>query len=267
MAKNKELSNKGKELSTKRKCPEGLGKLIFDVSSIPEKIALRDYNEIWREYDSYPPDDLTKEETYSFILEEQKQIFNECFVSFSEQFKENFLRQCEAAVVEKYPNYDKLNLKIASLYLAIDDYQILYRLNTDLRSIARFFSHLRKGSYRSASESELITNDGESIRLPTFEVQLKRDGTIGKVHKGLSEAVIGVDLDRIRTCEICSRIFWAKRTESSTCSPQHYETLKKRRARSLTDEEKEERKAKRAAIQKSKKEQKEGKEKIKNGTL
>jgi hypothetical protein len=136
-----------------------------------------------------------------------------------------------------------------------------------LRAIAEFFFHLRKNDYLSANESELITSTGNTIVLPSFEVQLKREGTIGKVRKGLSEAVIGVDLDRIRTCEICSRIFWAKRTESSTCSPQHYETLKKRRARSLTDEEKAKKKAQREANKKRNEDVKKMKEKNKNGTL
>ncbi len=216
--------------------PSELEELIKQVNIIPKNAELRDYNEIWIQPKFQIPFDLPKEETRSFLLEKQKQIFNECFADFSEQFKENFLKVCEAAVIEEHPDYDKWNLKIASLYLAIDDYQLLYRLNTDLRSIARFFSHLRNGSYQFVSESELITNDGESIRLPAFEVQLKRDGTIGKVHKGLSEAVIGVDLDRIRTCEICEQVFWANYKNSFTCSKPCLNALRQRRHRKTNKE-------------------------------
>ncbi len=216
--------------------PSELEESIKQVNIIPKNAELRDYNEIWRQPKFRTPFDLPKEETYSFLIEKQKRIFNECFASFSEQFKENLLKICEAVVVEKYPNHDKLDLKLSSLYLAIDNYQLLYRLNTDLRSIARFFSHLRKDSYRFVSESELITNDGESIRLPTFEVQLKREGTIGKVHKGLSEAVIGVDLDRIRTCEICEQVFWANYKNSFTCSTPCLNALRQRRHRKTNKE-------------------------------
>lgn len=44
-------------------------------------------------------------------------------------------------------------------------------------------------------------------------------------------------LDRIRSCEICSRIFWANRKDSDTCSPDCFNTLRQRRHREKNREE------------------------------
>jgi hypothetical protein len=47
----------------------------------------------------------------------------------------------------------------------------------------------------------------------------------------LAEAIIGVEVDRIRECEICQRIFWALRSDQWTCSKAHAHVLRNRRAR------------------------------------
>jgi hypothetical protein len=115
---------------------------------------------------------------------------------------------------------------------------------------------LRKNEYQTVTETKLTKKNGEEIRLPTFEVQLRREKTIGKIDKGLFEAVIDVDLDRIRACEICTSIFWAKRFDSETCSPKCFGVLRTRRYRNLTVEEKAKRKADREANKNIKKESK-----------
>jgi hypothetical protein len=63
--------------------------------------------------------------------------------------------------------------------------------------------------------------------------------------------------ERIRTCEICERVFWAVRYDQETCKSACANTLRVRRSRTLTDEEKAERKSKREA----------NRELIKNGTV
>lgn len=72
------------------------------------------------------------------------------------------------------------------------------------------------------------------------------------IYRGLVET-IGIDLyssafiqareegkmffpDRIRSCEICSRIFWANRKDSETCSPDCFNTLRQRRYRERNKE-------------------------------
>jgi hypothetical protein len=106
----------------------------------------------------------------------------------------------------------------------------------DLRSIARFFSHLRSNDYQFASEDKLITTEGEEITLPIFGVRLSREGTIGKVTNQVFQSYIGVDLDRVRACEICNRIFWAKNKKSETCSKPCLNALRQRRHRKTNKE-------------------------------
>lgn len=63
--------------------------------------------------------------------------------------------------------------------------------------------------------------------------------------------------ERIRTCEVCEHVFWAVRYDQETCKSACANTLRVRRSRTLTDEEKAERKSKREA----------NRELIKNGTV
>jgi hypothetical protein len=267
MRESKKHYKNEKELSSKRKCPDKLNDLICRLRIIPEKAVLPDYGELRWDIASSVRDYLREfgdisspsiEERRRFDLSESRRIFNQCFLDFSEEFKENLLKTCKDRALEVYPNYDKWRLEMMAFGEAGYYHQSLYDLNVDFRAIANFFSHLRKGSYKFANETELVTSNGESIRLPLFTIQLKREGTIGKVKSEISDAFHNVDLDRIRACEICDRIFWAKRTESSTCSPKHYEALKKRRARALTDEEKAERKTKRQENKRYKQNQQKG---------
>lgn len=71
---------------------------------------------------------------------------------------------------------------------------------------------------------------------------------VGKLQEiGLAALIGKFDDSRLRICEICQRIYWAKRENSKTCSPQCLNKLNVRRHRALTDEEKAEKKAQREA--------------------
>jgi hypothetical protein len=77
---------------------------------------------------------------------------------------------------------------------------------------------------------------------------------------GFARFIGTFDSDRLRICEICSRLFWAKRKDSETCSARCFNNLRQRNHRNLTDEEKAQRKAKREANRQSKNELKVGRE-------
>lgn len=82
----------------------------------------------------------------------------------------------------------------------------------------------------------------------TIKTTLERDDN-GKLQiTGLAALIGKFDDSRLRRCKICeTRIFWAKRKESETCSPQCANILRVRRYRSLTDQEKADKKVKRQA--------------------
>jgi hypothetical protein len=82
----------------------------------------------------------------------------------------------------------------------------------------------------------------------TIKTTLVRDLN-GKLQTTGLAALIGkFDDSRLRRCKVCEkRIFWAKRIESEACSLQCANVLRVRRYRSLTDEEKANKKAKQNA--------------------
>lgn len=83
-------------------------------------------------------------------------------------------------------------------------------------------------------------------------------GSDGKLRTtGLASLLGTFDDSRLRTCQICEHIFWAKRKDSKTCGRRCLNVFNVREYRALTSEEKAERKARRKANQRM----------IKNGTV
>lgn len=83
---------------------------------------------------------------------------------------------------------------------------------------------------------------------------------------GFASVIGKFEAERLRICEVCSRLFWAKRQESKTCSAKCYNNYRQRLYRNLTDEEKAERKNRRNDNRKRNNKLKKIREK-KNGTL
>jgi hypothetical protein len=65
-------------------------------------------------------------------------------------------------------------------------------------------------------------------KLSETNVSLSEDGVIKFELSPFAEALQGVNISRLRTCEVCGRFFWASRADAYTCSKQHAETRKKR---------------------------------------
>jgi hypothetical protein len=65
-------------------------------------------------------------------------------------------------------------------------------------------------------------------KLSETNISLSEEGIINFELSPFAEALQGVNISRLRTCEICSRFFWASRLDAYTCSKQHAETRKKR---------------------------------------
>lgn len=99
-------------------------------------------------------------------------------------------------------------------------------------------------NYRKSGQEALNLQ----ITIPATSFVIKNNkftwGTESPLEKVITE---GIEKDRLRICEICGRIFWAKRTESETCSPECANNLRVRLSRSLSDEQKAERNAERKA--------------------
>ncbi|HEX8636502.1 MAG TPA: hypothetical protein VF692_00455, partial [Pyrinomonadaceae bacterium] len=54
------------------------------------------------------------------------------------------------------------------------------------------------------------------------------------------EFLFGLEnIDRLRICEICKRVFWANRKDARGCSPKHNNLLRVRRSRSTVEQRRE----------------------------
>lgn len=98
-----------------------------------------------------------------------------------------------------------------------------------LHEIAEYFGKVRQGAARADSF------------IPSFPVTatIRYRGTVSTIEPtSLTRVLDGVDNDRIRACEQCSRIYWAKRSDSKACSPRCNNTLNIAKSRARTDEEK-----------------------------
>jgi len=67
---------------------------------------------------------------------------------------------------------------------------------------------------------------GEMIGIS--DVDFDEEGNIKFRLSPLAEALQGVNISRIRRCEICGKIFWAARKDAFTCSKQHANTRRMR---------------------------------------
>lgn len=154
--------------------------------------------------------------------------FDELTRDFSDDTKNAVLKLCLQLQQSKFPEYDREFLRSASYLLAITNwYADLRELRISLQEIAEYFAQLRKGEVPIP-------------KLPYVGSRIELDGTIARVNLiGLASAIDGVDLDRIRKCEMCSRLFWAKRSDSKTCSAPCLNKLNIKKSRNRTPEEKE----------------------------
>ena len=129
----------------------------------------------------------------------------------------------------------------------------------NLTDFARALNDVRKGRRTSSSiKSERFS--------ATLVPAISENGKVKiRMTTSFFDAVDEIAADRLRICEICNRIFWAKREESETCSSPCFNNLRVRRYRNLTPEEKAERNAKREANRRINKKLKERRKN--NGTV
>lgn len=65
----------------------------------------------------------------------------------------------------------------------------------------------------------------------TFDLTLDADGRIGFPAFETLDALIGVDAKRLRECEMCQRIFWARQDNMVACGPRCSNANRQRRHR------------------------------------
>jgi hypothetical protein len=267
MPKKRESKNISEKKSrAKYNCPPKLAELIETVNLVPPDVILPDWTKVFDKYreNNLPTD--SKQQKDEKFLKACENTFDECFKDFSEETKQLWLDSSFSYHCSRFPERDPKELIAPALYYVIVVwYRDMRKNREDLRSLADYFTHWRKEGFFTVGDKGLYRGNEQHFRLPELTVSIQiTDTIIEVVPTGLGEAIHGVDGDRIRTCEICNRIFWAKRKDSETCSVSCFNILRQRRHRKRN---KEEINAKRRENYHYKKSIKNKKEKKDNGTL
>ncbi|MDQ3713850.1 MAG: hypothetical protein M3388_16745 [Acidobacteriota bacterium] len=225
-----------KKSRAKYQCPIGLARFIEELHLVFPKVDLRDKNVVFEENELPRRPDISEEERHNLLFERNKKVLEECVKDFDGDYARVLFSKFYPVWREANPDAPEYYLKNLALFDALDAYEKFRELRGYLQSIARFFAQLRAGNIKRDNKREIETNDGKVLKFPDPPGLLSREGTIGKIGSEIFETFIGLDLDRIRECGICSRIFWAKNKNSQTCSGPCRNALRQRKHRKKNKE-------------------------------
>jgi hypothetical protein len=245
MGENKKTKAKAALLCEPRTAsqrPTELGEHIDLVDLVPPKAVLQPAEDIWqRNKEKYRSDDGFLGADSNGYLLALSQTLEDCLSGLPEDFREYIQKkgQQEAVIYQGQPDYEQIRLR-----RALTEYDKFRKIREELKSFAKYFTNWRKhgrvtggiGGMYGADEALLEFPKPQALYAQTRTV----DGTlINVVPSGLSAALDGVIGERVRSCEICDRIFWARRKESETCSPPCANNLRVRRWRAAVPKSKE----------------------------
>jgi hypothetical protein len=254
MAAKKEKRNtvlaENKSRTKISKCPESVQKLIDKVNLVPFPTNMINLQlEI-----EYRTRRLREETGDSGALVSIREVLQDCLKDLPEDFHNYLKGFCYGSWLR---SIDTSKAEFMDVHKMSQAYTTFYQDHNETIFFARRLKADRDGtSYPNNWETFPMRASGVMLKDENGDIYL--DGLAGVIHEIIP--------DRFRMCEICNKIFWAKREESETCSAPCFGILRTRRYRNLTPEEKAERKAKREANKKIKKQLARNKEKM-NGTL
>lgn len=225
MRKNEISESSSKRSRAKYKYPPKLKFLIDIVNLVPLNIKMNHF------------DDFDKN---------SKELFFAYLQTLPEGFR-NYLRSVYVNTkvdLSKIPS--EISDELRSVYsdgykygFMLGFYRSFYEKRKSIEKFINYVDRLQKGEkIDQISEPLIITTSIKFIKLSE------------RVEANLTDfaSLIGhFEADRLRICETCSLLFWAKRKESKTCSAKCYNNFRQKLYRKLTDEEKAQRKTQRKA--------------------
>lgn len=234
----------------KYKCPPELEELIRQTNLVPIGTITPDFDaEIRIEIQRYRNETGESPEisAYGFLTNLIKHLPSEFldFIKdraykraypFGEGKFPNDERQYKQEFIRQYVNYCYMRDSMLWLVLRLENERKMMRdaekrHKLEENSITfQYFTLLDWDAFPITIKTELIRDDDGKLQIT-----------------GLACLIGKFDDSRLRKCEICERIYWAKRNNSKTCSSRCLNVLNVRKSRSLTDEEKAARKAQRKA--------------------
>jgi predicted nucleic acid-binding Zn ribbon protein len=262
--KNKRISKTKKISRAKYQCPPRLAEIIYWSNLVPPNTDLELASEIESQLDKkysleYGVESIkeTDEKTFAKFLIE---YFDTCYKDFSESFKNEFGRERFEVILNNNPSAEQLKTLQWLILESIQRYKTIREIRQNLYYFAEQLEERRTllNPYFMDSFTFAPTTKNIEISIVKNEEQVE----IVEVEMPLQvfvDAIKGIYIDRLRLCVICSRVFWAKRKDSETCSVSCFNTLRQRRHR---DRNKEALNAKRVENYKYKKERKKKMDKL-----
>ncbi len=244
MRKNKSVEQTTKKSRAKYQCPEGLENIIKKINLVPLTIEMRTFESV--------KGNVSKES-----ISKLRGIFREYFQTLPKDFQMYALGAIQSSIDKFQPEDDSLD-SAYKFGLIVGVCEGFYWLRESVVKFIERIDRIKKGEeFDPFSDALNITTSINVIRIgEKFEASLT----------GFAELIGHFEADRLRICEICNRLFWAKRKESKTCSAKCFNNFRQQLYRKLTAEEKAERKSRRESNRERNKKLKQMRGK-KNGTL
>ncbi len=233
--KKRESKNLQKKQKSRAKfqCPTELEDLIYQVNLIPPDFQMQSLEFLLTDRQIK----LTVTDALKDCLKYTPQEFQE-HIEFISGYNRKLAETDEAS--RKFYIQKMANAYAEYYEMRISMLRLVQRLETERKNPNTFF-------------------DWFNFPL-TLSATVVRDASGKLQEKGLAALIGKFDDSRLRSCENCKRVFWAKRKESETCSPRCLNAFNVRRYRALSPEEKAARKAQREANKRYKRKLKQNKE-------
>ncbi len=202
---------------------------------VPYDTKLVDGEEVYKKYAEkyFTPAGLSLTSKKDALLSMFANTLDECLAGLPVDFV-GYIREQGLQNARHAQNAEEYQM--SRLKSSVSAYFEFYRLRKDLIDFVDYFTNWRKHGYVSIGSGGLFGLDGRAVGLPNAQAAfIKKDAKDGwrvtVEPTGLSAALDGIIGDRLRSCEICSKIFWARRKESETCSGKCSNKLRVRRHR------------------------------------
>ncbi len=222
----KNTSPKPPRSRAKYQRPDELNKIIDESNKIPAEIVdLPKWDHFYEKIkEDYLAEEGNSEYDMGFDSEIKVQTLEKVFSLLPENLKDHLNEKVNC----KFESINRASLEKGediSAHLEANRHEWLvhyYRFydynRSNLRAIAKYMADRRAGNPLWFPNVDLH-----------YSAEINENNKLVAKPAALTAVLVGIDLDRIRFCEVCSKLFWAGRQDSKTCSYKCSNRLRQRR--------------------------------------
>lgn len=249
MTKKKE-NEAERQTRARYSCPAELSEIINEINLVPPRTEFKDWRTGYRSVVNKIGEE--RKELYELgssqdIVEIPTQLIDFLiFIASSEgnsTVELKTLKECigsfPSLISHLLEKANQMRFKLSLAYPQNDytqkDYMALVRIYYEsyvkqYKLAYSLIDYIQKGDFNWELEKEINKY---------AEVMLSRNRRPYFTFSGIAAAINEAsEIDRLRVCEVCERVFWAVRKDSKTCSAQCANRLRVRNYRNLSPEEK-----------------------------